>query len=69
MNEDAVFEDGPSSAGEEPLIHPAGYIVSAIVLFFIAFFRLFFNLLVVILMFREKQVTEYLSSILSLQNF
>lgn len=66
MNEDAVVEDGLSSAGEKPLMHPAGYIVSAIALFFIGFFGFFFNLLVIILMFREKQVTEYLSSILSL---
>jgi c-opsin len=69
MSEDGVFEDGPSSAEDELLMHPAGYIVSAIVLFFIGFFGFFFNLLVIILMFREKQVTEYLSSILSLQNF
>jgi c-opsin len=65
MSEDAVVEGGPLSAGEEPLMHPAGYIVSAIALFFIGFFGFFFNLLVIILMFREKQVTKYLSSILS----
>lgn len=47
------LEDSP----EEQLMSSEGYVASAIILFFIGFFGFFLNLLVIILMIKEKRVS------------
>ncbi|CAB3228381.1 unnamed protein product [Arctia plantaginis] len=58
------FNDTVVKAYEEgfPLLMPRwGYVASAFVLFLIGFFGFFLNLMVILLMFKDRQVSLYLN--------
>lgn len=55
----AFFNNGNHVAETEGLLMPEkGYIAAAVILFFIGFFGFFLNIFVIILMWRNKQVTS-----------